>query len=125
MNAIRSLAGAAVLLLSAGCATMPVFPALEGTTFENGELAANVHGDIYETANAVREAGVRLQLAPVREVSDPVKARMVAFDPYGTRVAIRLIPVSGGITDVRIKAGSSGDEGYSRRILREILKNVP
>jgi len=50
---------------------------------------------------------------------------MIAYDPHGSRIVIRLIPVSDEVTQVRIKAGIIGDEGYSRRILAEIQKNLP
>jgi len=125
MKAVFSLAGAMILLVFPSCATMPVLPELAGVTFQKGELVANLNADIYASAEAVQAAGYRLQLAPVLEVSDLVQARMVAYDPHGTRVVLRLRPIAEEITEVRIKSGVSGDEAYSRRIFSEIRKKIP
>jgi hypothetical protein len=125
MKSLFALFGAAVLLSFSGCAVMPVYPEVAGLTFLHGELVARLGGSLYEVAEGVRGASHRLQLAPVRESSDPVQARMVTYDPHGTRVVIRLIPVSDQVTEVRIQADVLGDEGYSRRILKEIQKHVP
>jgi hypothetical protein len=119
--------GALILapLFVSGCAVMPVYPDVAGLHFFHGELVAHLSAGIYETAEGTRGACHDLQLASVKESSRPEEARMVAFDPHGTRVVIRLIPVSADITEVRIQAGVVGDEGYSRRILREIQKQMP
>jgi hypothetical protein len=98
---------------------------MAGVSFQHGELAARFAGSLVEVAEGVRKASHRLQLAPVRESSDPVQARMVTYDPHGTRVVIRLIPVTDQITEIRIQADVLGDEGYSRRILKEVQKHVP
>ncbi len=125
MKPFFTLLGAAILLSSFGCAVMPVYPEMTGVSFHHGELAARFAGSLFEVAEGVRKASHRLQLAPVRESSDPVQARMVTYDPHGTRVVIRLIPVTDQMTEIRIQADVLGDEGYSRRILKEVQKHVP
>ena len=101
---------------------MPVLSDVEGISFERRELIANVDGSIHETVNAVRDASARLQLASVKEGGSELGASLVAYDPHGTQIVIKLIPLRSSLTQVRIRAGIFGDEGYSRRILTEILK---
>ena len=119
---IQSFTAAFTIALWSGCATMPVLSDVEGISFERRELIANVGGSIHETVNAVRDASSRLQLASVKEGGSESGASLVAYDPHGTQVVIKLIPLRSSLTQVRIRAGVVGDEGYSRRILTEILK---
>lgn len=104
---------------------MPVHPDSAGMSFNHGELSASVSRDMFQTVRAVRDASYRLQLAPVKEGGTEVGASVVAYDPHGTEVVIKLFPDGMGGTQIRIRAGVLGDEGYSRRILTEIIKHLP
>ena len=104
---------------------MPVYPEVPGLHYSHDQLTAHLGASIQEVVKGTRGATYQLQLASVKETTTAVDARMVAYDPHGSRILIRLIPVSEQVTQIRIKAGIFGDEGYSRRILAEIQKNIP
>jgi len=122
LGAVALAAGATIF---SGCAIMPVYEVVPGLNFVHDELIVHLGASVHQVVKGIRGASYQLQLAPVEEITTPTDAKLIAYDPHGSRIVIRLIPVSDQVTQVRIKAGIFGDEGYSRRILADIQKNLP
>lgn len=119
----RAIVVSAVLfssILGSGCAVVAVGAIVGAIAYLDGELKAEVNGDIRKVVGATKAAARDLRLKPYSQTGDENGATMMATRSDGERVVVRLIPQRHGTTLVRIRAGGFGDEDYSLRVLRQI-----
>jgi len=114
------------LLLVLGLhAVPPGGSALGDASYGERVLSGQLPGSMRAVAQATKGAAARLRLTSVKEMGDESEARMVAYDPHGTRIVIWLLPATPRHTVIRVRVGLSGDERYSRRIVQEICSRLP
>lgn len=111
-----SLAGCAALVVGAAVGTAAVF--LEGDL--EGYLATDIHGAVDATLAAADD----LKLTAVSKTGDVYRATMVAQNPAGQKVTIKLHSESPAVTEVKIRIGVTGNEAESRRVLNAIERRV-
>ncbi len=121
---VLSFALVAVPFTMTGCAVLAVGALIGGVAFVEGELVGQINGTMYQAVDATKATVAKLRLTSVRESGDETSARMVAYDPQGNKIVIRLTPESPRLTIVRIRVGTFGDEAYSRRILSEMQRQL-
>ncbi len=119
----RSLV-ASLALVSAlsftGCAVVAVGAIVGAVAYLEGELKAELRGNIHEAVDATKAAARDLDLKPYSQTGDASRATMMATRPDGQRVIVRLEPRGPHLTVVRIRVGQFGERDYSYRVLRQI-----
>lgn len=107
-----------------GCAVLVIGAAVGTAVYLEGDLESQLSTDIYGAVNATNLAAADLNLTPVSRTGDANEALLIATDPEGRKVSVKLKPSGARVTQVSIRVGSGGNEGASRRILSAIEKRV-
>jgi hypothetical protein len=129
MNALsKSVVALAVAAVSVfgntGCAVLLIGAAVGTAVYLEGDLESQLNTDIYGAVNATNQASEDLNLVPVSRTGDANEAMLIATDPEGRKVTIKLRPSGQRVTEIKIRVGSGGNEGASRRILNQIQRRV-
>ena len=106
------------------CAVLVIGAAVGTAVYLEGDLESQLGTDIYGAVNATNLAAADLNLTPVSRTGDANEALLIATDPEGRKVSVKLKPSGARVTQVSIRVGSGGNEGASRRILSAIEKRV-
>ncbi len=132
MKAFSSVLAAGLLCLlggfsSSGCAVLVIGAAVGTAAYLEGELESHLATDIFGAVEATNQAALDLGIKPVSRTGDASQATMIATDWEGRKVTIKLKPdeMNQRITEIKIRVGVGGNEGASRRILKQIEKRVP
>lgn len=107
-----------------GCAVLLIGAAVGTAVYLEGDLESQLNTDIYGAVNATNQATEDLNLAPVSRTGDANEALLIATDSEGRKVTIKLRPSGQRVTEIKIRVGTGGNEGASRRILNQIQRRV-
>lgn len=125
LRAVAAIAFALLSLLSLpGCAVLVIGAAVGTAVYLEGDLESHLGTDIYGAVNATNLASQDLGLVPVSRTGDANEALLIATDSEGRKVSVKLKPAGARVTQIKIRVGSGGNEGASRRILAQIEKRV-
>lgn len=122
--AVVAMAAFGLITLNS-CAVLLIGAAVGTAVYLEGDLESNLSTDIYGAVEATRRASDDLRLTAVSRTGDANEALLIATDPEGRKVSIKLTPSGTNVTEVKIRVGSGGNEGASRRILSQIERRVP
>ena len=111
---------------TSSCAVLVIGAAVGTAAYLEGELESHLTTDIFGAVEATNQAAIDLGIKPVSRTGDASQATMIATDWEGRKVTIKLEPaeLNTKITEIKIRVGVGGNEGASRRILKQIEKRV-
>lgn len=112
----------ALAFVAGGCVTTS--PPARGVAYKGGELISTEAASIDRTWTAAEKAFKELQLLGEAKEKDGLAARMEATGAGNKRIVLKLRNQGDRLTEVRIRVGWLGDEGYSRKILEKIKDNL-
>ena len=115
------------VLLFTGCIAALVAGAAVGAgavAYKGGELIATESASMDKTWSATEKAFKELQLLGEAKEKDALAARMEATGAGSKRIVVKLRNQGDKLTEVRIRVGIFGDEGYSRKILEKIKSHL-
>ncbi len=112
-------------LLNYGCSSLPYGSATPGkVSYSLGELKSVEEAALDRTWDAVQKAVEDLGATITSRQKDALTANLIARGSNDKRIEINLKKISEGLTDMRIKVGTIGDETLSRHILEKIKQNL-
>lgn len=88
--------------------------------YKVGELVATEATTVDKAWTATEKAFKELKLLPEAKERDSLAARMEAQGAGDKRIVVRMRNRGEKITEIRIRVGVFGDEGYSRIIFEKI-----
>ena len=112
-----------------GCSTLGIGePKVEKglVTFEGNELIIAERLPFERVWRATESALGSLndlQLIPVKKEMDGLGALVEARGAGDKRIRIKLRPTDAKMTEIRIKVGTAGDQGYSQQLYESIRRN--
>lgn len=123
--ALTALLGC-ITLVASGCAALVVGAAAGAgaVAYKAGELISTESTSIDKTWTATEKAFRELQLLGEAKEKDGLAARIEATGAGDKRIVVKLRNQGDKLTEVRIRVGIFGDEGYSRKILEKIKDNL-
>jgi uncharacterized protein YceK len=123
---VLSAVAALLAVLVSGCAAVLVGAAAGAgaVAYKAGELISTESASIDKTWTANEKAFKELQLLGEAKEKDGLAARMEATGAGDKRIVVKLRNKGEKLTEVRIRIGVFGDEGYSRKILEKIKENL-
>ncbi len=123
---ILSLVATLVAVLTSGCAALAVGAAAGAgvAAYKSGELISTEAASIDKTWVATEKAFKELQLLGEAKEKDGLAARVEATGAGDKRIIVKMRNQGDKLTEVRIRVGLFGDEGYSRKILEKIKSNL-
>ncbi len=109
-----------------GCVALAVGAAAGAgaVAYKAGELISTESASIDKTWAATEKAFKQLDLLPEAKEKDGLAARMEATLASDKRVVVKLRNQGEKLTEVRIRVGIFGDEGFSRKVLEKIKANL-
>jgi len=118
----------ATSLLFTGCLAALVVGAAAGAgavAYKGSELIATEATTIDKAWTATEKAFKELQLLPEAKERDALAARMEAQGAGDKRIIVKFANKGEKLTEIRIRIGLFGDEGFSRTILDKIKSYLP
>ena len=114
---------AALMLAVCGCGK-PNLIGTDAAVYSRGKLYAVSGQDLNSVYVATRAAFRQLEIEVTEDSKDVFYAKVVGRVADGKTVTIRLEPGADNVTELRIKAGTFGNEERSRVIYEKIQQNL-
>ena len=114
---------AALMLAVCGCGK-PNLIGTDAAVYSRGKLYAVSGQDLNSVYAATRAAFRQLEIEVTEDSKDVFYAKVVGRVADGKTVTIRLEPGADNVTELRIKAGTFGNEERSRVIYEKIQQNL-
>jgi len=114
---------AGLMLAMCGCGR-PNLIGTDAAVYSQGKLYAVSGQDLNSVYVATRAALQQLEIEVTETAKDVFYAKVVGKVADGKTVTIRLEPGADNVTELRIKAGTFGNEERSRVIYEKIQQNL-
>ena len=126
---LATVVAAALLAVGGGCAALLVGGAVAaagvGTyAYVNGEMQGSGTVSLDRAYDASLAALKDLEFPVTTKSKDALQAEVTARNSADKRILIKLKRVSDGVTDIRIRVGTFGDESLSQLILDKIKSHL-
>lgn len=121
---VLAVATSGCLLLAAG---VGAGAGVGAVAYKTGELVVAHKATIEQSSTAVEQGLTALKLPIVSKSVTGVGSNFVSREPDGAKIEIKVVPLAegDGLTEIRIRVGTFGDEAMSRRIYTEIADHLP
>ena len=121
---LMTVMAAALVILGAGCAAVLVGGAVAGAgvgtyAYVNGELKDTETVPLDKAWNASQAAMKDLEFPIITKTKDALQAEVKARTSGDKKILVKLKKVSDGVTEIRIRVGTFGDETTSQLILNK------